>query len=143
MPPVLLALTLLSLGLGPRGVDVAMGLVGIVFAASCLISGDRAETHFGTKDPKSVVADEFAGQAIALMWLPWTPGIGKENLVLAGLAFFLFRLFDVVKPSPARELERLPGGFGVLLDDVAAGLYACVATLLLWHLVLADQVAKL
>lgn len=142
MPPVALVLILLWLGLGPRGIDLAMGLVGIVFAASCLICGDRAETHFGTKDPKSVVADEFAGQAIALMWLPWNPGLMKSNFVLAGLAFFLFRLFDVLKPSPARELERLPGGIGVLLDDVAAGLYACLGTVLVWNLALADLIAK-
>ncbi len=140
MPPVILAASLLGLGLGPREIDVAMGLVGIVFAASCLISGDRAERHFGMKDPKTVVADEFAGQAVTLMWLPWEQGLTMGNCVLLVMSFFFFRLFDVLKPSPARELERLPSGIGVLLDDVAAGLYACLTTVLLWTFVLAELV---
>jgi phosphatidylglycerophosphatase A len=73
----------------------------------------------GIKDPGFVVIDEVAGQMIALIGVPlhW-------KYLLAG--FILFRSFDIVKPFPLRRLERLPGGTGIMLDDVGAGLYALV-----------------
>ena len=69
------------------------------------------------KDPKIVVIDEFVGQWIALLFLPRT-----FSVYLA--AFILFRLLDILKPFPADKLEQLSGGKGIMLDDVAAGLYA-------------------
>ena len=78
-------------------------------------------------DPGFVVIDEVAGQWITLLFCPadWRHGL---------LALLLFRLFDITKPFPVRRLERLPGGWCIVFDDVAAGLYAlCVASLLrLW-----------
>jgi phosphatidylglycerophosphatase A len=71
----------------------------------------------GTKDPQFVVIDEVAGQLIALIAAPLT-----WKTFLAG--FILFRAFDIIKPPPARQLERLPEGTGIVLDDVAAGIYA-------------------
>ena len=78
-----------------------------------------AEQHFGTTDPKPVVIDEVAGMLITLALLPmgW---LGA----LAG--FLLFRVLDIIKPFPAGYLERLPGGWGIMADDLAAGLYAHV-----------------
>ena len=73
--------------------------------------------HHGTPDPSSVVIDEVAGMWIALMLLP-------KSLPVAIAAFVLFRLLDIVKPQPARILEKLPNGWGIMLDDVVAGLYA-------------------
>ena len=70
-----------------------------------------------TKDPQFVVIDEVAGQLIALIAAPLT-----WKTFLAG--FILFRAFDIIKPPPARQLERLPEGTGIVLDDVAAGIYA-------------------
>jgi phosphatidylglycerophosphatase A len=77
-----------------------------------------------TKDPQFVVIDEVAGQLIALIAVPlaW-------KTFLAG--FILFRAFDIVKPPPVRQLEKLPEGFGIVLDDVAAGIYALVIMQLL------------
>ena len=71
----------------------------------------------GRKDPQWVVIDETAGQLIALIGVPlaW-------KTFLAGL--ILFRVFDILKPPPVRQLERLPEGAGIVMDDVAAGLYA-------------------
>lgn len=71
----------------------------------------------GIKDPGFVVIDEVAGQWIALLGCPF-------NWPHALIAFVLFRLFDITKPFPARRLERLPEGYGIVFDDVAAGLYA-------------------
>jgi phosphatidylglycerophosphatase A len=80
-------------------------------------AASRVATLVGRKDPGLVVVDEVAGQWITLLALPFTPLV-----VVAGLV--LFRLMDIVKPWPARDLERLPGGWGIMADDVAAGLYA-------------------
>ena len=80
----------------------------------------------GVKDPQFVVIDEVAGQLIALIAVPlaW-------KTFLAG--FILFRVFDILKPPPVRQLERLPEGTGIVLDDVAAGIYALAVMQLLLH----------
>ena len=88
----------------------ALTLVG-VFAAA------RVARLLGRKDPGLVVVDEVAGQWITFLALPVTP-------VTALAGFLLFRVMDIVKPWPARDLERLPGGVGIMADDVAAGIYA-------------------
>jgi phosphatidylglycerophosphatase A len=80
----------------------------------------------GLKDPQFVVIDEVAGQLVTLIAVPlaW-------KTFLAG--FILFRGFDIVKPPPVRQLERLPEGTGIVLDDVAAGLYSLIVMHLLLH----------
>ena len=78
----------------------------------------------GRKDPQFVVIDEVAGQLIALIAAPLT-----WKSFLAG--FILFRAFDIIKPPPVRQLEKLPEGTGIVLDDVAAGLYALAVMQLL------------
>ena len=85
-------------------------LIGIP-AATQIARGSRI------KDPQFVVIDEVAGQLVALIAVPlaW-------KSFLAG--FILFRVFDIVKPPPVRQLEAIPEGAGIVLDDVAAGLYA-------------------
>jgi phosphatidylglycerophosphatase A len=102
----------------------------IALAALVTLVGIPAATRVarasGTKDPQSVVIDEVAGQLIALIAVPlaW-------KTFLAGL--ILFRAFDIVKPPPVRQLERLPEGAGIVLDDVAAGIFALVGMHLLLH----------
>jgi phosphatidylglycerophosphatase A len=80
----------------------------------------------GKKDPQFVVIDEVAGQLIALIAVPFA-----WKTFLAG--FILFRVFDITKPPPVRQLEKLPEGTGIVLDDVAAGLYALAVMQLLLH----------
>lgn len=83
-------------------------------------AGGHAEKYFAKTDPGQVVIDEVVGQMITLfLW----PGATWWWL-LAG--FLLFRFFDVVKPFPARRLEHAPGGWGIMLDDVAAGTYGAL-----------------
>jgi phosphatidylglycerophosphatase A len=93
-------------------------LVGI-WAAS------RTEELLGRKDPGKVVIDEVAGQLIAL--LPIVPRLDPGWISIIA-AFLLFRLFDIIKPYPARRLERLESGLGIMADDIVAGAYAAVAT---------------
>ncbi len=97
--------------------DVAVIVVLAVLGAR---AGTEAEQHFGREDPGHVVIDEVVGMLITLVMLPvsWTG-------VLVG--FIAFRVFDVIKPWPASRLERLPGGTGIMADDVAAGVYAHLA----------------
>jgi phosphatidylglycerophosphatase A len=83
-------------------------------------SGSVAERHFGRTDPGEVVVDEVMGMLLTL----FLTGVGWIGAV-AG--FFLFRIFDIVKPFPARRLEHLPGGVGVMADDAMAAIYANIA----------------
>jgi phosphatidylglycerophosphatase A len=98
---------------------VAVTLIGIPAAT-------RVARGSGIKDPQFVVIDEVAGQLVALVAVPlaW-----KSFLA----AFILFRAFDIVKPPPVRQLEALPEGTGIVLDDIAAGLYALGIVHLLLH----------
>ncbi len=93
-------------------------LIGIFLAILFGIpAASVVERESGRHDPGFVVIDEVAGQWITLLFSPvdWRHAL---------IALVLFRLFDIVKPYPVRRLERLPGGWGIVFDDVAAGLYA-------------------
>jgi phosphatidylglycerophosphatase A len=83
-------------------------------------AGNVAERHFGRTDPGEVVIDEVMGMLLTL----FLSGVGWKGAIVG---FFLFRLFDVVKPPPARRLERLHGGVGVMADDAMAAVYANLA----------------
>jgi phosphatidylglycerophosphatase A len=80
----------------------------------------------GREDPGQVVIDEVAGQLIALIAIP-------ADWQHAALSLILFRFFDILKPPPIRQLERLHGGTGIMLDDVAAGLFALAVAQLAHH----------
>jgi phosphatidylglycerophosphatase A len=99
---------------------VAISLVGI-WAAS------HVERLSARKDPGKVVIDEVAGQFIALIPVPF---VLEAAWWTAILAFILFRFFDIVKPYPARRLESLPGGLGIMFDDIIAGVYAALGVML-------------
>jgi len=129
MPPVVLAGALWLAGLGPTAAPVvyhvALVAVLLVFSAACILQGDHAEAYYKRKDPSNAVADETAGQCFSLMLLPagavydW-----RIAAVTFAAAFVLFRIFDIIKPWPAHSLQRLPAGWGILIDDLIAGLYA-------------------
>ena len=103
----------------------AIALAGLVTLIG-IPAATRVARASATKDPQFVVIDEVAGQLIALVAVPlaW-------KTFLAG--FILFRAFDIMKPPPVRQLERLPEGTGIVLDDVAAGIFAFIAMHLLLH----------
>lgn len=106
-------------------------LMACVLAACVLVFwagralGDRAPRDWGRGDPGPFVLDEVVGQLIALLPLAGPPAAPLGLLV----AFAGFRVFDVLKPPPCRRLEALPGGLGIMADDVAAGLLALVPVL--------------
>lgn len=142
LPPVVVAFGLFCFGLEPRagglgswvyfGVLAALLVFGCV---ACILEGDRAEARWG-KDPSHAVADETAGQCIPLFALPLTPEADwKRVLMVLAAAFLLFRLMDIAKPPPAYRLQKLPAGWGILIDDLIAGVYAAFALQILrvWH----------
>ena len=101
---------------------------GLLFAAGVWSAG-KAEKVFGCVDPRQVVIDEVAGQILTFVATPRVSWIG----LIAG--FLLFRGFDIIKPFPARRAERIPGGWGIMLDDVVAGLYSLIALVVLGRLI--------
>jgi phosphatidylglycerophosphatase A len=105
----------------PVAITLALLVTLIGIPAATLVARASA-----AKDPQFVVIDEVAGQLITLIAVPvaW-------QTFLAGL--ILFRAFDIVKPPPVRQLERLPEGAGIMLDDVAAGIFALIVMHLLLH----------
>jgi phosphatidylglycerophosphatase A len=106
---------------------IYLGCILAVCVLGIWASG-RAETDSGQVDPSFVVIDEVAGQLITLFLLPfsWTT-------VIAG--FFLFRILDIIKPFPARRAEKLHAGWGIMMDDILAGVYGNLLLWLGWHLV--------
>jgi len=91
-------------------------LFGFLFLSIWI--SENAEVFFKRKDDGRIVIDEMMGFFITMLWVP-------KTLPFIIMAFFLFRFFDIFKPFPIRRVERkLKGGFGVVLDDVAAGVYA-------------------
>jgi phosphatidylglycerophosphatase A len=95
---------------------VYLGATVLLAAVATLVAG-RMAAELGQPDPAPVVIDEIVGMWAAALALPPT-------LYDVAAAFLLFRLFDVVKPAPIPRLERLPGGWGIVADDIAAGLLA-------------------
>ncbi len=100
----------LALAIGTAVAALAVTLIGI--PAATIVARES-----GREDPGHVVIDEAAGQLIALIAIP-------ADWRHAALSLLLFRAFDILKPPPIRQLERLPEGTGIMLDDVAAGLFA-------------------
>lgn len=110
-------------GTGSTAVELAAA--GVLFFGGVWSAG-LTEQHLGVEDPGPVVVDEVVGMLVSLLWVPAT-----WPAVLA--AFVAFRAFDVVKPWPANRLERLHGGWGIMADDVGAGVYANLTMqILLW-----------
>lgn len=105
------------------------GLVlgAILLTAVGVWASDHAERIFQRRDDGRIVIDEFAGMWVSLLLLP-------TSLEVALTGFVLFRLFDVLKPPPARGMESLRGGLGVMADDIVAALYANVAGQITWRL---------
>ena len=108
-------------GLRRAGASMA---VEVAVVAALLVVGavaaTAAEGALGTTDPGPVVIDEVMGMGVPLIAAPlsWPTAL---------LGFLLFRVFDIVKPPPARQLEKAHGGWGIMLDDLAAGVYAWAA----------------
>lgn len=99
----------------------------VVVTVAAIWASDRTQELLGRTDPSEVVIDEVSGFLVTMLLLP-------TSWVNVGLGFILFRFFDIVKPWPVRQAERLKGGFGIVVDDLLAGVYAhlCLMGILLF-----------
>ncbi len=129
LPPVVLYQVLGYLW--PAANPYAMAFFLVAGSWVCVQYAPAVIASTGKKDPQMVVADEVAGQAltmlvIALLW----PGNICNSMALG---FFLFRLFDILKPWPCKRLEKLPAGIGILADDLMAGVYSGIVASIAIH----------
>jgi phosphatidylglycerophosphatase A len=98
----------------------AMVLLSVLAMVVGVALGPWAEHHYGRKDPSPFVLDELLGYFVTVFRV----GEGFPGAWELAVAFFTFRLFDVIKPPPGRQLEQLQAGWGIMLDDLAAGVYS-------------------
>jgi phosphatidylglycerophosphatase A len=110
----------------PEGTWCTYILYSLLFIWMAVLVASVAEGHFRKKDDGRVVIDEVVGFLVTMLFAPHT-------WQAVAIGFVLFRIFDVVKPAPARKIQELRGGLGIVADDLVAGAYACVCL----HLVLA------
>jgi phosphatidylglycerophosphatase A len=119
--------TLVLLGPGLGRWAIGGGVMAVTVAG--VLCAPAAITRFGVADPSQVVIDEVAGTWLAIALMP--NHLLTTPVLAAGAAFLLFRVFDIAKPWPIAWCERLPAGWGIMADDLAAGLFAgCLATAL-------------
>jgi phosphatidylglycerophosphatase A len=111
--------------MGAQRLAVYLPIVALISVLG-IWAASRAEKILGRKDPRQVVIDEIVGQLLTFGLLFRHPSF---SLLVFG--FIFFRLFDIVKPFPIRKLEAVPRGFGIILDDLAAGFYASLLIFLM------------
>ena len=100
----------------PKCFWLQLGVVAVTFASS-VVSADFVSKELGSRDPDCVVIDEILGMEIALMGLS-----GQGNVKTVFLGLLLFRIIDIMKPPPIPWFEKLPGGWGITIDDALAGI---------------------
>lgn len=124
LPPVVIFALLYRLNVPPVLMSTVMAVLAILGSVICVMCAPASIAATGKSDPREVVADEFAGQALTFLV---AGAIANSSLWLPAAGGFLaFRFFDIVKPWPARRLEKLPKGWGILADDLMAGVYAAI-----------------
>lgn len=127
LPPAIIFGLLCHFGVSAVSMAVIMAVLALAGSVVCVKFAPAIISATGKTDPQEVVADEFAGQAVTFSFIAAGP---ISNIWLAGLlGFLLFRFFDILKPWPIRKLEKLPEGWGVLSDDLLAGVFAGIASL--------------
>ena len=136
LPPALFLGLLGHADAGPVLVRMVMGALVLSASLVCVGLAPAAIAQTGRKDPGEVVADEVAGQALTFLALPgafWLTATPIQIWLTALAGFLLFRFFDITKLWPIHRLENLPAGWGILADDLWAGLYALVVLALGIH----------
>ena len=125
LPAAVIFVVLLWLGVPAVVICLVMAGLVILGSVSCVVFAPAAIEATGKKDPGEVVADELAGQAVAFLAAGFFAA-ESNGAILALVGFLAFRFFDILKPPPCRQFEKLPAGFGILADDLMAGVYAAI-----------------
>ena len=139
LPPVFIFALMCYLGASPAIITNVMAALVLAGGVVCVQFAPAAIAATGKNDPREVVADEFAGQAVTFLFSPFlamgsaTP---QQIFITVFSGFVLFRLFDISKPWPIRKLEKYPAGWGILADDLLAGAFAwIVLQILIWFFI--------
>ena len=128
LPPALAFGMLMYAGM-PAAALVVLAVMLAAGCVACILCAPASIAAKGEDDPGEVVMDEFAAQALTFLVLPLlvVRGLtGWESLVFASIGFLAFRVIDITKPWPIRKLEQLPAGWGILADDLAAGIESAI-----------------
>ena len=128
LPPVIVFALMCHFGTSTVVTSIVMAALAVAGSVVCVKFASAAIAATGQTDPREVVADEFAGQAVTFIPIGVVPAGQIWTTVLLG--FLLFRLFDIAKPWPIRKLEKLPKTWGILADDLLAGVYAWLTLLI-------------
>jgi len=146
LPPAIIFALLCYFGTSAVLISVVMAALVLAGSVVCVKCAPAVMAATGKSDPREIVADEFAGQAVTFLAVPFL-FTGKlpagQIWATAVLGFLLFRLFDIVKPWPIRKLEKLADGWGILLDDLSAGVYAGIALLFFLQVGLTEYLSGL
>lgn len=129
LPPAIIFAVMCHFGPPAAPISIVMALLTIAGSVICVKFAPAAIAATGKADPREVVADELAGQAVTFWAVPFfiTAEITtRQILIITVLGFLLFRIFDIAKPWPIRKLEKLPKGWGILADDLLAAVYAAI-----------------
>ena len=132
LPPVIVFALMCHFGTSTVVTSIVMSALALAGSVVCVKFAPAAMAATGKTDPREVVADEFAGQAVTFLSIPFlTVGAASTGQIWTTvvLGFLLFRLFDIAKPWPIRKLEKLPKAWGILADDLLAGVYAWLTLL--------------
>ena len=132
LPPAIIFALMCHFGTPTVATSMVMAALALVASVVCIKFASAAIAATGKSDPREVVADECAGQAVTFLAI----GTVAEGQICATaiLGFLLFRLFDIAKPWPIRKVEKLPKGWGILADDLLAGVYAGIVLLVCFRL---------
>ena len=129
LPPVIIFGLMSHFGASSTMITNVMAALVLAGSVVCVQFAPAAIAATGKNDPREVVADEFAGQAVTFLFSPFLAmgsATNRQILITAFVGFVLFRLFDISKPWPIRKLEKYPAGWGILADDLLAGVFAWV-----------------
>ena len=132
LPPVVIYMVLGYLYPCPLFCRIFMFSAVIVSSVICVKLTPKVGQMLGKEDPGEVVIDELAGQSLVFAIIGMVSG--PDVCLTSAFGFAVFRLFDIIKPWPVNKLEKLPAGWGVLADDLMAGIYAGVVVMIFQHL---------
>ena len=129
LPPVIIFGLMSYFGASSAMISNVMAALVLAGCVVCIQFAPAAIAATGKNDPGEVVADEFAGQALTFLFSPFLvmgTAAPRQIMITAFAGFALFRLFDILKPWPIRKLEKYPAGWGILADDLLAGVFAWI-----------------
>jgi phosphatidylglycerophosphatase A len=133
LPPAIIFAAMCQFGAPAVSISITMAALTVSGSVICVKFAPAAIAATGKADPREVVADEFAGQALTFLAVPFLFPLEITTwqiCITTALGFLLFRVFDILKPLPIRKLEKLPNGWGILADDLLAAVYAAIVLML-------------